>query len=282
MAEHIPPRVIEAEQRAQPVGSKADLIAEVARLRADRDELRRHYEDVMRVLQAAFEHAAELPRNTRYPGTNFLTLCTLEGRKAGAVTVGESRLPVAGVLAAIRACGVAEATVMWTQLSPAELTVLERLVTDLDEREAQDVEDGGEDVDDARESVAEYLTAHCENRLPDEIAHVDYHDGMGHGIGWLSASDLKALLDELDRLRYRERGHLTDAPCPTHGPGPHVISRPFLRRDEWFCKLCDDNFTLGRDPDSTTASDVDRIVRAQLTRMAAQRDVDGEANTDGG
>jgi hypothetical protein len=68
-----------------------------------------------------------------YPGTKFLTLCTLEGRKDGAVTVGESRLPVAGVLATVRALGAAEAAIMWPSLTADELAVLERLIADMDE-----------------------------------------------------------------------------------------------------------------------------------------------------
>lgn len=83
-------------------------------------------------------HADDLPSSTRYPGTNFLTLCTLEGRKGGSVTVSESRLSVAGVLAMLREHGTAEAAVMWPQLSEMELTVLERLVRDMDERESDD------------------------------------------------------------------------------------------------------------------------------------------------
>lgn len=74
----------------------------------------------------------------KYPDTKFLTLCTLEGRRVGAVTVAESRLPVVDVLGLIRAHGVEEARLMWPQLTDDELAVLGRLVGDLDAREDDD------------------------------------------------------------------------------------------------------------------------------------------------
>lgn len=77
----------------------------------------------------------------RYPGTKFLTLCVLEGRRGGEVTVGESRLPVVPVLRSIRAYGADEAAVMWPQLSEGDLVVLARLVADLDS-ELSEVSDG--------------------------------------------------------------------------------------------------------------------------------------------
>lgn len=67
-----------------------------------------------------------------YPGTRFLTMCVLEGRKSGRVTVGESRLPVEMVLGTVRECGVDEAAACWPQLHPDELAVAAQLVADLD------------------------------------------------------------------------------------------------------------------------------------------------------
>lgn len=82
---------------------------------------------------AELEHADK--HKPMYPDTRFLTLCTLDGRRGGEVTVGESRLPVAPILGLIREHGEQEAAVMWPQLSADELAVLVRLVADIDEHE---------------------------------------------------------------------------------------------------------------------------------------------------
>ncbi len=67
----------------------------------------------------------------KYPGTKALTLCTLDGRLGGQVTVGQHRLPLSSVLTAIRERGVAETRIMWPHLSDDDLVVLERLAADL-------------------------------------------------------------------------------------------------------------------------------------------------------
>lgn len=83
-----------------------------------------------------------LPSVPMYPETRFLTLCTLEGRRGGDVTVGESGLPVVMVLSMLRSHGVAEAESCWPQLGSGELLVLERLVRDID-ADARAQEDDG-------------------------------------------------------------------------------------------------------------------------------------------
>lgn len=92
-----------------------------------------HEQDARRIVDAVNAQAGQPP--PMYPETGFLTLCTLEDRRSGAVTVGESRLPAAGVLALIRAHGVEEARLMWPQLADDELTVLQQLVVDIKEAE---------------------------------------------------------------------------------------------------------------------------------------------------
>ncbi len=86
-------------------------------------------EDAARIVTAVNAQNAALP--PLYPGTKFLTLCTLDGRRRGEVTVGESRLPAAPVLATIRQFGTAEAQTMWPQLTPDEVAVLQRLMADI-------------------------------------------------------------------------------------------------------------------------------------------------------
>jgi hypothetical protein len=87
-------------------------------------------EDAARIVAAV--NAQKSPSQPKYRDTEFLTLCTLDGRRGGDVTIGESRLFAADVLATIRAHGVAEAECMWPQLVGYELAVLERLVADID------------------------------------------------------------------------------------------------------------------------------------------------------
>jgi hypothetical protein len=98
-----------------------------------------HADDAVRIVAAINVQAEQEP--SKYPDTKFLTLCTLEGRRVGAVTIGESRLPAVDVLGLIRAHGVGEAQLMWPQLTDDELAVLERLVGDLDARDAEDDDD---------------------------------------------------------------------------------------------------------------------------------------------
>lgn len=74
-------------------------------------------------------------------------------------------------------------------------------------------------VDDARARVEEYLTAHRENHQPDDIAHEHYHDGMGHGVGMLYASDLRTLLDELRKQSWFMAGCWTRYPDGLHPGG---------------------------------------------------------------
>lgn len=79
-------------------------------------------------------------RVSRCRGTRYLLLCALDGRKSGRVTVGESRLPVAGVLRSIRAVGTAQAALMWPQLSDEELSVLEQLAADIPAEDRPEVD----------------------------------------------------------------------------------------------------------------------------------------------
>ena len=76
-----------------------------------------------------------------YGDTRYLLLCAHDERKSGRVTVGESRLPVAMVIAVIRAHGIAEAEIQWPQLAAEELSVLSQLAEDIaaDERPEVDV-----------------------------------------------------------------------------------------------------------------------------------------------
>lgn len=67
---------------------------------------------------------------SRYPDTRSVTLCTLDGRRGGDVTVGESGVVAARVLGLLRSHGPAEAAGMWPQLDPDGLAVLERLSRD--------------------------------------------------------------------------------------------------------------------------------------------------------
>lgn len=128
----------DAQRIVDAVNSVTQLrsaLAELVRLKdGPRDESYKEAKD------AAWSHARFVLADPApmYPGTRFLILCTLEGRRAGAVTVGESRLPVVDVLGLIRAHGVEEARLMWPQLTDDELAVLERLVGDLDAQEADD------------------------------------------------------------------------------------------------------------------------------------------------
>lgn len=103
-------------------------------------------------------------RLSPYGGTRFLLLCALEGRKSGRVTVGESRLPVAGVLRTIRAAGVVEAAVMWPQLTEEELSVLEQLSADIPAEERPEVDVLRDDLVDA------FRAASLSGGLPDRLA----------------------------------------------------------------------------------------------------------------
>ena len=105
----------------------ADLVEAADTPVAERD---RH-----EVMAPLWFHAREVLAETegpRYPETKFLTLCTLESRKSGRVTVGQSRLPVEMVLSVLRAHGPAEAETQWPQLTADELAVLAQLAADLD------------------------------------------------------------------------------------------------------------------------------------------------------
>lgn len=82
----------------------------------------------------AFAAGVVDPDDVFGPGTRWSTLCVRDGRQDGAVTVGDSRVPVAAVLDSIRVKGVAEAARMWPSLSDDDLTVLTELVVNLDMR----------------------------------------------------------------------------------------------------------------------------------------------------
>lgn len=79
-------------------------------------------------------------RVAMYPGTRYLLLCALDGRKSGRVTVGPSGLRVAPIFGLIRSHGVEEAAVMWPQLTGEELSVLEQLAADIPAEERPEVD----------------------------------------------------------------------------------------------------------------------------------------------
>lgn len=65
-----------------------------------------------------------------------VTLCTHHERRDGEVTVGTALgipAPASEVLGTVRAFGVAGAAAVWPQLTEDELSVMERLVRDVDE-----------------------------------------------------------------------------------------------------------------------------------------------------
>lgn len=116
-----------------------------------------------------------------YGGTRFLLLCALEGRKSGRVTVGESRLPVAGVLASIRAVGTAQAALMWPQMTEDELSVLEQLAADIPAEERPEVDVLRDDLVDAFRAAS--LSGGLPDRLADSVLKVLAEHGVIEGDG---------------------------------------------------------------------------------------------------
>lgn len=113
---------------ASTIAANASLLAELEELQA-----------ALTAAQRVATRASQIRPVPLYPDTRYAVLCTLEGRKSGRVTVGESRLPAATVLDAIHTVGVEEARLMWPQLGE-ELGVLAQLATDLATKEAGDDE----------------------------------------------------------------------------------------------------------------------------------------------
>lgn len=106
---------------ASALAANIALQGEIAELRA-----------ALGAAQWIADRAQEIRPVPLYPDTRYAVLCTLDGRKSGRVTVGESRLPVEMVLGVLRAHGAEEARLQWPQLGEEELGVLAQLVEDLE------------------------------------------------------------------------------------------------------------------------------------------------------
>lgn len=117
-----------------------------------------------------------------HPDTRYLTLCQREGRKSGQVTVGESRLPLHSVLAAVQHCGPAEAMAMYPQLRDDELAVAAQLAKDLADRD----DDGSlpEVVIDG-DLIADAVTGSC----PDVLAAQAATATAERALAWLAGCD---------------------------------------------------------------------------------------------
>jgi hypothetical protein len=52
----------------------------------------------------------------------------------------------------------------------------------------------------AEDRLIEFLAANDDKAMPDPVASLEYHDGMGMGLAVLNVADLKTVMAEYDRM----------------------------------------------------------------------------------